>query len=29
MEGWGYFLEKGMRIIFMDEVDKLGIDGIV
>ena len=28
-EGWEYSLEKGMRVIFMDEVDQLGIDGVI
>ncbi len=28
-EGWEYSLEKGMRVIFMDEVDQLGIDKVV
>ncbi len=28
-EGWEYSLDKGMRVIFMDEVDQLGIDGVI
>ena len=28
-EGWDYSLEKGMRVIFMDEVDRSGIDGVI
>lgn len=27
--GWDYSLEKGMRVIFMDEVDRLGMDGVI
>ncbi len=27
--GWDYSLEKGIRVIFMDEVDRLGIDGVI
>ena len=28
-EGWDYSREKGLRVIFMDEVDRLGIAGVV
>jgi guanidinopropionase len=28
-EGWEYSLRKGMRVIFMDEVDLLGINGVI
>ena len=28
-EGWEYSLGKGMRVIFMDEVDQLGINGVI
>jgi len=28
-EGWDYSRDQGMRVVFMDEVEALGIDGIV
>jgi guanidinopropionase len=28
-EGWEYSLEKGMRVIFMEEVEELGIDAVI
>ena len=28
-EGWEYSLQKGMRVLFMDEVDQLGLNGVV
>jgi guanidinopropionase len=28
-EGWDYSRDQGMRVVFMDELDGLGIDGVV
>jgi len=28
-EGWDYSIEKGMRIIFIEEFDKIGVDAVI
>lgn len=28
-EGWRYSLDKGMRVVFMDEFDRVGVDAVI